>query len=165
MGIGMGLGYGLTVSARWVGKNIGSSVIGRMVSIVDIKPVNLYAMRHGTGIAEVVRSIVTHVNQMGPNRIATGGYPAAIADVQVAFPRAAIVPAKGHERTAVQRGVFYGQMPSANGIESHVAERAAANIVASRYAHVGVHTRQFAVFEQDILTEIGTDNAPASAIR
>ena len=135
-----------------------------MVSIVDIKPVNLYAMRHGTGIAEVVCSIVTHVNQMGPNRIATGGYPAAIADVQFAFPGAAIVPAKGYECTTVQRGVFYGQMPPANGIKSHMSERAAANIVASRYAHVGVHTRQFAVFEQNIFAEIGTDNAPARAV-
>ena len=137
-----------------IAEQVDPPVVLRMILVVDEQAVNRDLAGHRARVAEIVHPVVPHADQMRPGRFSAGGHPATVADDEVALPGAAIVAAETDQVSAIQGGILDGQQAAADGVEPHVAQGTAPDRIAARDTHMGVHSGEGAVFEQDVLAKV-----------
>ena len=147
-----------------IGEEVHALVVLGMIRVVNEQPVDCYLFGHRAGVAEVVHAVVAHVDHVRLARVSASRNPAAVADDEIALPGASIVATKTDQCVAVQGGIFERQGAATDGVQSHMAEGAVADLIGAGDPHVCVHPGEGAVLEQDVLAEVRSDHAPARAV-
>src|SRR5690606_30566374 len=128
-------------------ENGGTAIVIGMTRVVDMECIDGDALRHVTGVTEVVLPVVGAADQAGADRFAAGWNKHGVADDDLALPCAAVVGAEIDQTPAVDGGVFDGEGSAADRVDSLMSQRGVANGGVGD-SHVSVEAGKNAVSEE-----------------
>src|SRR5690606_29852933 len=110
-----------------IGKDGRTSVIFRMIGIVDVQIFDDNTFRHVCRVTEIMLPRIGASDQDRTGRSSSCRHENTIADDEFSLPGTAVVGAKINKGSSVKGGILYQKSPAANSVYSHVSKCGIAN--------------------------------------